>query len=73
MFGYTAEAALKIVEYGLTGLRYSRKTPRATLRKLDNTAREWSERGARTLADVERLIAEKSGDLAAAEAVLKAF
>ena len=73
VFGYTPEAALKIVEYGLTGLRYSRKTPRATLRKLDNTAREWSERGARTLADVERLIAEKSGDLAAAEAVLKRF
>ena len=73
VFGYTAEAALKIVEYGLTGLRYSRKTPRATLRKLDNTAREWSERGARTLADVERMIAEKSGDMRMAEAVLKRF
>ena len=72
-FGYTPEAALKIVEYGLAGLRFSRKTPRATLRKLDNVAREWNERGARTLADVERMIAEKSGDLAAAEAVLKRF
>ena len=73
VFGYAPEAALKIVEYGLSGLRFSRKTPRATLRKLDNVAREWNERGARTLADVERMIAEKSGDLAAAEAVLKRF
>ena len=73
VFGYAGDAALKIVEYGLTGLRLSRKTPRATLRKLDNIAREWSERGARTLTDVERMIAEKSGDIAAAEAVLKRF
>ena len=34
VFGYTVEAALKIVEYGLTVLRLSRRTPRATLRKL---------------------------------------
>lgn len=73
VFGYTTEAALRIADYGLSGLRYSRKTPRATLRKLDNLAREWSERGARTLEDVERMIAEKSGDYAAAEAVLKRF
>ena len=73
VFGYTVEAALKIVEYGLTVLRLSRRTPRATLRKLDNVAREWSERGARTLADVERMIAEKSGDMSMAEAVLKRF
>ncbi|HIR07032.1 MAG TPA: DnaD domain protein [Candidatus Pullichristensenella stercoripullorum] len=73
VFGYTVEAALKIVEYGLTVLRLSRRTPRATLRKLDNVAREWSERGARTLADVERMIAEKSGDMRMAEAVLKRF
>ena len=73
VFGYAGDAALKIVEYGLTGLRLSRKTPRATLRKLDNIAREWSERGARTLTDVERMIAEKSGDIAAAEAVLSAL
>ena len=59
VFGYSPEAALKIVEYGLNGLHYSRKAPRATLRRLDGLAREWSERGARTLEDVERLSAEK--------------
>lgn len=73
VFGYTAEAALKIVEYGLGDLRLSRKTPRKTLRKLDNIAREWRERGARSLADVERFIAEKNGDMGMAEAVLKRF
>ena len=31
VFGYTAEAALKIVEYGLGDLRLSRKTPRLSL------------------------------------------
>ena len=31
--------------------------------KLDNIAREWRERGARSLADVERFIAEKNGDM----------
>lgn len=73
IFGFTPEAALRIAQYGVTDLHYSRKTPRATLRRLDNLAREWSERGARTLEDVERMIAEKNGDYAAAEAVLKRF
>ena len=73
VFGYSPEAALKIVEYGLNGLHYSRKAPRATLRRLDGLAREWSERGARTLEDVERLSAEKNGELAVAEAVVKRF
>ena len=73
VFGFSTDAALRLAEYGVTDLHYSRKTPRATLRKLDNLAHEWSERGARTLEDVERLIAEKNGEKAAAEAVLKRF
>ena len=73
VFGFSCEAALRVVEYGVSQLRYSRKTPRATLRRLDNLAREWSERGARSLEDVERMIDEKNGDYAAAEAVLKRF
>lgn len=73
IFGMSKEAALRLVDYGVTELKYSRRSPRATLRRLDGLAREWSERGARTLEDVERMIAEKNGDLAIAEAVLKRF
>ncbi len=73
VFGLTPEAALRVAEYGVTALRFSKKNPRATLRKIDNVVKEWAERGVRTVEDVERMIAVKNGVYAVAEAVLKRF
>jgi len=73
VFGLSREAALRIAEYGIGDLKFSKKSPRATLRKIDNIVKEWAEHGVRTLEDAERMIAVKNGSFGAAEAVLKRF
>ena len=70
---FSQDAALRLADYGLTRLKYSRTSVRGTLKKLDKIAMEWAERGVRTLEDVERMIAYEDGNYSAAEAVLRQF
>ena len=73
VMGYEKDAAVRLVEYGLKNLRYSRTNVRGTLKKLDQIALEWAERGVKSLEDVERMIAWEDGSYQAADAVLKQF
>lgn len=70
---FSKDAALRLVDYGLSRLKYSKTSVRGTLKKLDKIAFEWAERGVRTLEDVERMIAYEDGNYKAAEAVLRRF
>lgn len=68
---YEPAAALRLIEYGIQTSRSRDPKPPSVFKRMDALAEAWSARGVRTLEDVERAIAEKSGAMTAAEEVLK--
>ena len=74
---FDKDAVVRMVEYGIeTSPTMSFKNPRApkphsVFERMNKKAEEWAAGGARTLEDVERLIAGETGELPLAREVLK--
>ena len=71
--GYDQAAALRLVQYGIATSRVKNPSPVSVFKRMDKLAAAWSDRGCRTLEDVERAIADEEGVYTVAQAVLKAF
>lgn len=71
--GYDQAAALRLVQYGIATSRVKNPSPVSVFKRMDKLAAAWSDRGCRTLEDVERAIADEEGVYSVAQAVLKAF
>ena len=75
VFGFTQEAALRLVEYVLSKSRSKpgKRNVSGLVRRIDKLAAEWAERGIHTLPEVERAIAHDEGGYQAALAVVRQF
>lgn len=73
VLGYDQAAALRLVEYGIATARFKDREPSpvSVFKRMDKLAAAWSDRGCRTLEDVERAIAEDEGVYPVAQAVMK--
>ena len=56
VYGYTQDAALRLVEFQVKKSRSKSPSPARIFKKADEMAGRWAERGARTLEDVEKAI-----------------
>lgn len=73
VLGYDQEAALRLVEYGIQTSRSKSPKPKGVFERMNRIAAAWADRGCRTLADVERAIAEQEDVYPVAKAVVKRF
>ena len=70
VLGYDQDAALRLVEYGISTSRSRAPKPASVFKRMDRLAEAWSRRGVRTLEDVERAIADETGIADVAKAAL---
>ena len=68
---YEPAAALRLVEYGIQTSRSKDPKPPSVFKRMDKLAEAWSARGIHTLEDVERAIAEETGEAQVARETLK--
>lgn len=73
VLGYDQDAALRLVEYGIKTSRSKDPKPRGVFDRMNKLAAAWADRGCRTLADVEKVIAEQEDVYPVARAVIKRF
>ena len=65
------DAIVRLVEYGIETSRVKNPKPPSVFKRMDKLAEAWSGRGVRTLAEMERAIAEERGEAQLAREVLK--
>lgn len=67
---YEPAAALRLVEYGVQTSRSKDPKPASVFKRMDKLAEAWSQKGIHTLQEVERAIAEETGEALVARNVL---
>lgn len=73
VLGYEQDAVLRLVRYGIETSRSKEPAPKGVFDRMNKQAAIWADRGCRTLADVERAIAQQQDVYPVAKAVLKRF
>ena len=73
VLGYDQDAALRLVQYGIKTSRSKDPKPRGVFDRMNKLAAAWADRGCRTVADVEKVIAEQEDVYPVAKAVVKRF